>query len=528
MSSSIKADCVHHGLTVLLQGRLLAFLTVPEQLRLKVVNKHLHNLVAERVSAHPTKIVNCSDEVAWIVDANDVYTQRCYSLTDDLDSDEDEDEIYWEALQADQPEFTKHWEDVIKSRIDTQTSGHGVHIADEPVLSEPERLRLMSLIDRLRDSHKVPDYHPFSNNTVLDIVHPALYCYVRDESIFIPSNLLAVNAALTIEASRKLQGLQPEIPTSRTDTTDAPSLVASSAADHTENSAELDPKPVDRDMWGREFETSKYQWLPTYFSVDGDCQTTIEDYINGIPRNGNEDFYDALARLFKRALPFLEQAWTYCKHAKFASQTEDWNWGDETAEIDDMVAFESLRGRRLQVITKIVDYTLEPGQTYEGVWHVEGMSHECIVATSVYVIDRDPALQGGDLRFKRAFTTTETSRLAWNIAQERVGAVSSFLDAGLLPLGSIDTPHGRLVTFPNSHVHKVSALTNTGSTPARRRIVVFFLVNPEIRIPSTKEVPDQRDHITLEQAKAHRLELMRGRKFHKQDFNVRELNLCEH
>ena len=35
----------------------------------------------------------------------------------------------------------------------------------------------------------------------------------------------------------------------------------------------------------------------------------------------------------------------------------------------------------VQVITKIVDYELEPGQTYEGVWHVEGMSHENIIST---------------------------------------------------------------------------------------------------------------------------------------------------
>ena len=36
----------------------------------------------------------------------------------------------------------------------------------------------------------------------------------------------------------------------------------------------------------------------------------------------------------------------------------------------------SLRGQKLQVITKIVDYELQPEQSHEGVWHVEGMSHE--------------------------------------------------------------------------------------------------------------------------------------------------------
>jgi len=40
------------------------------------------------------------------------------------------------------------------------------------------------------------------------------------------------------------------------------------------------------------------------------------------------------------------------------------------------------------VITKIVDYELDPGQSYDGVWHVEGMSHEEIVATAIYFIHR--------------------------------------------------------------------------------------------------------------------------------------------
>ena len=41
----------------------------------------------------------------------------------------------------------------------------------------------------------------------------------------------------------------------------------------------------------------------------------------------------------------------------------------------------SFKGKELQVIVKIVEYILQPQQTYEGVWHAEGMSHENIVMT---------------------------------------------------------------------------------------------------------------------------------------------------
>ena len=77
----------------------------------------------------------------------------------------------------------------------------------------------------------------------------------------------------------------------------------------------------------------------------------------------------------------------------------------------------SLRGRTLQVITKIVDYEVPPGATHEGVWHVEGMSHENIVATALVVLRKDAALSGGDLQFQRSFTLGEESELLMEMPQ---------------------------------------------------------------------------------------------------------------
>ena len=62
--------------------------------------------------------------------------------------------------------------------------------------------------------------------------------------------------------------------------------------------------------------------------------------------------------------------------------------------------------------------------------------------------------------------------------------------------------------------------------------MVFFVVNPLKRIVSTREVGPQQKHaggtMSLDEAKEHRLELMKERKFNKQDWNVREVELCEH
>jgi len=168
--------------------------------------------------------------------------------------------------------------------------------------------------------------------------------------------------------------------------------------------------------------------------------------------------------------------------------------------------YHPLRGEKVQVITKIVDYELQPGQTYEGVWHVEGMSHEEIVATAIYFIDRDDDIAGGDILFKRALHDDEASYLSSCLGQSRPDHLDRIITQGLLPLGKVQTLPRRLVVFPNSHVHKVTKLenqaaatpvvandidTNSSDSVQRRRIVVFFIVNPEKRIMSSREVPPQ-------------------------------------
>jgi len=70
----------------------------------------------------------------------------------------------------------------------------------------------------------------------------------------------------------------------------------------------------------------------------------------------------------------------------------------------------SLRGQRLQVISKMVDYELAPGDSYEVVWHVEGMSHEDIVATAIYFIHRDKTRMMELSRHPKAFVRPSPSK----------------------------------------------------------------------------------------------------------------------
>jgi len=422
------------------------------------------------------------------------------ALQNGEESDDDEEELEIFGLMG----FTQ----------DQLLVPEGLAIADGCI---PESLHaaLMQQIDALADGTDA-DYHPHSNGIVRDLVHPALYAYVKNVSAKLPCDPIPP-AGIGAVASEQ----------------------ASSA-----------PK----DYWGRKYESSsKYQWLPTYFEIGADGSCTINDYINNlVPRSQYEPLYTSLAALFSHALPLIESVFSYGRVVRPLIRDNDLDedegvWFDEE-DLDDSQLFpfeeeyHSLRGQKLQVITKIVDYELNPGQSYEGVWHVEGMSHEEIVATAIYFIHRDDDIEGGDLLFQRAFHMREALFMQKEFGQV-FGLVKDMVAAeGLMPLGKVETLPKRFVVFPNSHVHKVTKMENKAASPLtdtndsdsvqKRRIVVFFLVNPEKRIVSTREIPPQQTEaggsMSREDAMKHRLELMKERKYQKQDWNVRKIELCEH
>jgi hypothetical protein len=69
-------------------------------------------------------------------------------------------------------------------------------------------------------------------------------------------------------------------------------------------------------------------------------------------------------------------------------------------------------------------------------------------------------------------------------------------------------------------------MKNNGTKEQSRTILVFWLVNPDFTIKSTKDIIQQ--DYDINKAYENRLELMKERTFYKQTFNQRDLNLCEH
>ena len=207
----------------------------------------------------------------------------------------------------------------------------GVCYGRKKVSVELEK-KLKANIDELAE--KIPvDYHPRSNDIVRDLVHPALYPYIRGVS--------------------KLKK-DAKVPT-----------------DLTEDES--------NDFWGRKYEDSKFQWLPTPFKITDGRKCKIQEYINNLDQEAFPELYENLEMLFEKCLPYFEEVWSYSKAVEFFVGED----GDYESEEDSELRKEkvSFSDRELQVIVKVVEYKLQPDQTYEGVWHAEGMSHENIVMT---------------------------------------------------------------------------------------------------------------------------------------------------
>lgn len=377
------------------------------------------------------------------------------------------------------------------------------------------------------------DWHPGSGGQVLDLVHPSLFCLVREVS-------------------------------------GAPERAW-------EN-------PTDR--YSRYEFSEKFQWLPTDVDVDDDGRARFRSYVNNVHPEKHRDLAAVLPELFARMLPLWENVLTDLRHPRPLRITVDpygWYESDEydvpKPERDDfedeesyMKAYEaweeaeegwwdnrrpvvpdapvfappqvpegsdrvSLRGRRLQVIVKLATIHLTPDKPEYagGSWHVEGMLNERIVSTGLYYWDSENITESR-LGFRTALDDPEYAQNDDNGMREVYGLENE----GALNqmLGSAATPEGRCLAFPNVLQHRVSPFRLADpSRPGHRKIVAFFLVDPSHPIVSTSDVPPQQpwaetSTMTLEEAKAFREELMTERKFfvdeHNEQLYEREFSLCEH
>ncbi|KZV94692.1 hypothetical protein EXIGLDRAFT_822535 [Exidia glandulosa HHB12029] len=117
-------------------------------------------------------------------------------------------------------------------------------------------------------------------------------------------------------------------------------------------------------------------------------------------------------------------------------------------------------------------------------WQVEGMKNEQIVACGFYyygeeyvsLISRLVQLSERDPAISRK----------WPSCAVLIQYRSSRDDLLVQDLGHVETPAGRCIAFPNVFQHNVYPCSLADeSQPGYRKVLALFLVDPDVRIPST-------------------------------------------
>jgi hypothetical protein len=391
------------------------------------------------------------------------------------------------------------------------------------------RLReAVRVLEEVPDAEK--DWHPGSDGQVLDLVHPSLFCLVKEVS------------GAPEQAWRN---------------------------------------PTDR--YSKHEFSERFQWLPTDVDVSDDGDVSFRSYVNNLHPETHQELASVLPDLFARFLPLWEKVLTDLRHPRpLRIEADPYGWYDSEPEYPDKASYSDdeayaeavraweeaqdewwenrrpvvpdapvftppespddtarvdLRGRRLQVIVKLATIQLTPDRPEYpgGSWHVEGMLNERIVSTGIYYWDSENITESR-LSFRAALDDPHYEQNDDNGVREVYGLEDE--DALNQVLGSASTPAGRCLAFPNILQHRVGSFGLADPTrPGHRKILAFFLVDPSEKIVSTSDVPPQQpwsttSTMTLEQARAYREELMRERKFfiaeHNEQIYEREFSLCEH
>jgi hypothetical protein len=400
-------------------------------------------------------------------------------------------------------------------------------------------------------SEMAKDWHPYSDETVLDLVHPSLFPLLYGVSrVLKPKSGYVLGdsdrqwegkgGSMTLDDCEQWIGKGGIMPVPE----DAATQVSSWA--------------YIRRSSGQHFYSTKFQWLPCEVAFVDEDSVKVTSYINNLHPKKHKELYEVLERVIARTIPMwnttLESTQTRDKkpridldgipwleqkakkrlrgrsHASTStaypgsnekeSAHEEYNERREANRtlIPPEPDFHSTPGIRssgnsghttipidlrktfadhgLQVIVKLANIHLSPEKpSYDGgTWHIEGQLNEHICASAIYYYDSDN-ITDSYLSFRETTCTDELEDKPYEQDDhthfERLYGIHNN-DPAVQELGSVLTREGRLLTFPNVLQHRVSSFSLADKTrPGHRKILALFLVDPYTRIPSTANVPPQ-------------------------------------
>ncbi|KAF7977244.1 hypothetical protein HWV62_4355 [Athelia sp. TMB] len=514
------------------------------------------------------------------------WTLEAMSASGAAEDEVEDDEVIDNTLSEDMVNYCicelRH-----KSRLFSEmglvTAYDGNVVKSDHIVSNDLRLALKSAaapLEQVGPTHQ--DWHPGSDDMVLDLVHPSLFPVVYG------TTRILKNSIVGLEQGVELCGKGDILPVLH---------------------IPVIPQPRDYPFWPDQF-SSRFQWLPCQVEFTGDDgEVKITSYINNLHPKENKPLYGVIEKIIAKAIvlwnhtldplkdghgnapiriPF--EGPEYANDIPLADRPaqepgeSDYRYEERLQELtlipppvagyEDPEETELLDLRKeftkrgLQVIVKLANIHLTPEKPEYGggTWHVEGQLNEHICATALYYYD------SSNITESRLAFRQQSNEEAWDISsgqtqhrwlQDVFGCENG--DSSVQYVGDVVAMQGRLITFPNIFQHRVAPFKLAdASKPGHRKILALFLVDPHIQIISSAHVPCQRRDwwaeelgrsgalpgklpleimqevtarvddfpISLEDAKKLRLDLMEERKGHDVvldgKFHQTTFSLCEH
>ncbi|MCJ1251985.1 hypothetical protein MMC30_009223 [Trapelia coarctata] len=361
------------------------------------------------------------------------------------------------------------------------------------------------------------DYHPGTNETVLNLVHPSLFPLIYGRSRILTDKIVRLEDCI----ARCGEGII---------------------------SAEPPEDQLQNESYSRNF-----QWLPCEVEWTGNGGSMkITSYINNLHPYKHKELYEIIAEFLSRTIPLWNQTLTPLKNKgtyqritlssieydmdednvpEGMGPPRDWDSDDDDADQiqddfndwleenkqsiqpepglftpppalkpEEMVDLQRDFGKKgLQVIVKLANILLTPEKPEYagGEWHVEGQLNEHICATALYYYD-SANITENRLAFRQDSETEPMSEFPYKQNDHKwLSEIFGVKNDGLSvqEVGDVVCKEGRLLTWPNILQHRVSAFQLADVTkPGHRKILALFLVDPNIRVISTANVPPQQRH----------------------------------
>ncbi|KAL8797147.1 MAG: hypothetical protein Q9195_000614 [Heterodermia aff. obscurata] len=388
---------------------------------------------------------------------------------------------------------------------------HNVIFKSDTMVPEHTREALLKAVKSLEDiPEREKDWHPGSDEQVLDLVHPSLYPLVFGQTRILPASTVGLSDCCEKYGEGE--------------------VLAVPSYDRKQD------KDFDRINYRVPIfhaRSVRFQWLPSDFEIPkGSDEVKLLSYINGLHPEKNGDLHKIIEQIVGKAILLWDAMFASLIDVKKARifpkdtcyggipegedqlsrsnyselpvvhpeppnfEESEWLQHQRILERNVPVNLRNSFGR-LQIVVKLANIHLTPEKpNYPGgSWHVEGTLNESICATALYYYESDNIAEPR-LSFRTQFDGEETAKVPypqdeWRAISEVYG-IEGNSEPCTQELGSVRTKQGRLLVFPNVYQHRVEPFGLASRKKAgHRKILALFLIDPYRPIISTANIPCQ-------------------------------------